>query len=76
MTLEELKYMCEQAIETQTKPKPTITLVRPPGKSPKGFPRGTLLCENSKGERVYHFDAVRMLKWTKKMVNQVEKENG
>jgi hypothetical protein len=36
-------------------------------KSPKGFPRGELLCENSSGGQVYSYDPIKILKWMAKM---------
>lgn len=41
-----------------------MTLVLPKCfKRPPKFPRGELLCENSRNERVYSFDPVRILAW-------------
>ena len=67
MTLEDVKTQCERAIANQKKPEPTITLVMSRGKRPRGFPRGYLLCQNPDGERVFQFDAHKMLKWIEKV---------
>lgn len=43
-----------------------MTLVRRRGaKTPKGFPRGELLCENADGRNVYSYDPLRVLAWMK-----------
>lgn len=68
MTLEDVKTQCERAIANQRKADPTIILAMPPGaRRPKGFPRGCLLCQNHEGERVFQFDAHKMLKWIEKV---------
>lgn len=42
----------------------TISLVLPKGwKPPPKFPRRTLLCVNSRGERVYSLSAMNVLAW-------------
>lgn len=58
MTPEKLLAECEAALTAGT----DVVLVFPKGTSSriKGFPRGELLCENPRGERVYRFNAARM----------------
>lgn len=68
MTPKEIALACVDAInhpERSLPDKPLVTLVWITGKNPlprKGWPRPKhLLCENSRGEKVYLYDATNML---------------
>lgn len=51
-----------------------VTLVFPKGwKTPPGFPRRQLACENPQGTRTYHVNAQRLLAWVKSVPTGVSK---
>jgi hypothetical protein len=41
-----------------------LTLILPT-KRPPGFPRGELMCDNGRGDKVYSVNAGKVLKWLK-----------
>jgi len=60
MTPEEMAKVAALAIQDGSR----MTLVRRTGKKlPPRFPRGELMCENSRNERVYSYDPLRILAW-------------
>jgi hypothetical protein len=66
MRPEELAKKCVDAINfwKDNPDQAIITIVLQKGwKAPPKFPRRTLLCENSKTERVYSVSAMNVLAW-------------
>lgn len=72
MTPEKLAQDARQAIADGT----NMTLVMQPGQTRRlpGFPRGELLCENSKNEHVRSYKPEKILKWlrTNKLIEEIE----
>lgn len=42
------------------------------GPKPKGFPRGELMCVNSAGHKVYHFDPIKLMEWYRRVLQARE----
>lgn len=61
MSIDDLRTTCKNAIAAGHS---AVVLATPPRwPRPKGFPRGELMCVNSERERVYRFDAKKLLRW-------------
>jgi len=69
VTPEQIRVECQRAREAGLDSL-TLTLA---GKYPRGigFPRGELLCENGKTQRVYRFKVEALEKWAARMGNGV-----
>ena len=74
MTPEQMAGACNEVIASYKEmgfppERANISLVTPKGfKRPAGFPRGHLLQVKENGDRVWHFNAERILAWLRKAV--------
>jgi len=69
MTPDKIQYMALMAEQRQI----AVNLVFA-GPKPKGFPRGELMCVNSAGQKVYHFDPIKLLEWYRRILRQREEK--
>lgn len=63
MSPQEMADAANQAIKFNT--RIILNLVKGV-KAPAGFPRGDLLCENPKGDKVYSYDPEKIIEWLNK----------